>query len=206
MSREQQTQESTWNTNNPTYPVPLSLVYSISSIQAALPWTCMLPVLTSTSTSSGDEMNASLHWFYTDIWFYSWYSTFQDAQRFFSLLFWNEVNKKKGITSIRSVQPSFHWQDFSHLLPVSPCSHVTVRMCVCVCVHANMYVPVCISVCLHVSETRHDLVSGEGLGSPGPARSRPDSAAELINISLQSKVGSATRPRGCTNWWKLTAG
>lgn len=110
-----------------------------------------------------------------------------------SLAFCFEMKSvKKNKNNKRSVS-----SDFSHLLPVSPCGHVTVRMCVCV--RANMYVPVCISVCLHVSETRHDLVSGEGLGSPGPARSRPDSAAELINISLQSKVGSATRPRGCTN-------
>lgn len=72
-------------------------------------------------------------------------------------------------------------------------------VCVCVCVHACMHVPVCIRVCLHVSKTRHDLVSGEGLGSPCPAHSRPDSAAELINISPQSKVGSATGPQGCTN-------
>lgn len=73
--------------------------------------------------------------------------------------------------------------------------------CVRACAHvlACTHVPVCIRVCLHVSETQHDLVSGEGLGSPGPAHSRPDSAAELINIYLQSKVGSAMRPRGCTN-------
>lgn len=73
--------------------------------------------------------------------------------------------------------------------------HVRVCVYVCTCSH----VPVCIRVCLHVSETRHDLVSGEGLGSPSPVHSRPDSAAELINISVQSKVGSATRPQGCTN-------
>lgn len=79
------------------------------------------------------------------------------------------------------------------------CACACVRHCVCVYMLACMHVPVCIRVCLHVSETRHDLVSGEGLGSPGPAHSRPDSAAELINISLQSKVGSAMRPRGCTN-------
>lgn len=116
------------------------------------------------------------------------------------------------------------WQatvvDFSSYLPsLSPCSHLRehislhlygcIVLCVCVCVYMLalpcMWLCV-ICVCLHVSETRHDLVSGEGLGSPGPAHSRPDSAAELINISLQSKVGSAMRPQGCTNWWKLTAG
>lgn len=70
-------------------------------------------------------------------------------------------------------------------------------MCVCVytlaCMCMSAYVPA------NVSETRRDGVSGEGLGSPWPARCRPDSAAELINICAQSKVGSATRPQGCTN-------
>lgn len=74
-----------------------------------------------------------------------------------------------------------------------------VRVCVCVCVHACMHVHERIRARLHVSETLRDGVSGEGLGSPCPARCRPDSAAQLINISPQSKVGSATRPQGCTN-------
>lgn len=72
-------------------------------------------------------------------------------------------------------------------------------MCVCALAHTGMHVHECIRARLHVSETRRDGVSGEGLGSPCPARCRPDSAAELINISPQSKVGSATRPQGCTN-------
>lgn len=69
----------------------------------------------------------------------------------------------------------------------------------CVCVHACVHAHGRIGARLHVSETRRDGVSGEGLGSPWPARSRPDSAAELINISPQSKVGSAMGPQGCTN-------
>lgn len=104
------------------------------------------------------------------------------------------------------------WESTLHCFCMGSCAnvHICVHLWVCIqaCLHACVwaYVCTCVCVCLHVSKTQHDLVSGKGLGSPGPVHSRPDSSAELINISLQSKVGSATRPQGCTNWWKLTAG
>lgn len=121
------------------------------------------------------------------------------------------VMSKKTWQELVSSQPSPSWQetlvDFSSYLPsLTPCSHLRehislllyVFMCECARLRAR--------VCIHMSKTQRDLVSSKGLGSPGPARCRPDSAAELINISPQSKVGSAMRPQGCTNWWKLTAG
>lgn len=109
-----------------------------------------------------------------------------------------------GLLLLSSLSLTLQSSERAHFIAfVCVYTHERARLCasmfVCVCMLACMHVPVCIRMCLHVSETRHDLVSGEGLGSPGPAHSRPDSAAELINISLQSKVGSATRPRGCTN-------